>query len=294
MTSLPRLRIALAASLLALGLGAGAFALLRSVNATAQSGSKVDLPDLVQVVPFKVGTEKVTRRGKTQWRLIFGSAVEVPQDLGPIIVVGHRTSTKTKFLTVDQYIDVIDPSNNQVQSQDVVRNVGRMTYVFAKTHEHFHYLGFDRYELRRVSDNHRVARDRKSGFCLGDRYLISQGRPRAVHSANPELARASVITPGDLDQECRSGHPKSLKVKEGITPGNGDNYKPSLEGQFLDITEVPAGRYYLVHRVNSDRKLHELNYDNDASSALIKVSRSASGRPSVRVLKSCEGTARCQ
>jgi hypothetical protein len=294
MTALPRLRIATAVSLLALGLGAGTFALLRSAVAGAQSSGKVDLPDLVQVAPDKISIEKVRTRGKTSWRLIFESAVQVPRGRGPIIVVGHRTSTKEKFLTADQYIDVIDPATNEVLSQQVVRKVGRLTYVSNPDHEHFHYIGFDRFELRRGADNHRVVVDRKTGFCLGDRYQVGQlGQTAGVHGQRRAIARASVITPADLSQNCESGHPKSLTVKEGITPGNGDNYKPSLEGQYLVITDVPAGRYVLVHRVNSDRKLRETTFANDASSALIKLSWSKSGHPSVRVLKRCEGTARC-
>ena len=296
MTHLPRLRLAAASALLLLGLAATAAALLHSTSAGAQSTGKVDLPDLVQVAPYGVAVEKHGRGTHTRWRLIFGSAVQVPQGLGPMIVVGHRTSRRVEFLTVDQYIDVIDPNTNEVLSQQVVRNVGRMHYITNPDHEHFHYLGFDRYELRKATTNQRVSHDRKTGFCLGDRYLISQGPPGAsVHGSRRTISvRASVITPQQLSDNCNSAKPNSLTVKEGITPGNGDNYKPSLEGQYLDITSVPAGRYWLVHRANSDHKLREVTFANDVSSSLIRISRSGTGRPSVRVLKSCEGTARCQ
>jgi hypothetical protein len=213
-----------------------------------------------------------------------------------MILVAHRTSRKSVFLTADQYVDMVQPGSSTVVDQEIVRGVGRLRYVYASTHEHFHYLSFDRYELRRASDNRRVSHDRKSGFCLGDRYLIGAGSSSArgaSFAARRPVAKASIVTTRDLDQECGSGKPGLLTVKEGITPGNGDNYKPSLEGQFLDLTGVPAGRYRLVHRVNADRKLHETTFANDTASALIELKRSKSGRPTVRVLKRCTATALC-
>jgi hypothetical protein len=45
--------------------------------------------------------------------------------------------------------------------------------------------------------------------------------------------------------------------------------------------------------VNADRKLRETTFANDVASALIELRRSASGRPTVRVLKRCTATAAC-
>ena len=41
---------------------------------------------------------------------------------------------------------------------------------FYAPHDHWHYLNFDRYSLRRDGDGGSVAADQKQGFCLGDRY----------------------------------------------------------------------------------------------------------------------------
>src|SRR4029077_18634549 len=53
-----------------------------------------------------------------------------------------------------------------------------------------------------------------------------------------------------------------------------------------------AGRYVLVHQVNVDRRLRELDYGNDAASLLLEL-RWQHGHPLVRILRECPGTARC-
>jgi hypothetical protein len=295
MTSAQRLRFAIAGCLAVLGLAAGGFVLVRSTTAGAQSSSQPFLTDLVQVAPDQIGIERARSRGRTVWRLIFRSAVEVPSNRGRIVLTGRRPNRRTQLLTVDQYVDVVNPANGEVVGQEVVRDVGRMRYTFSSDHQHFHYLGFDRYELRRVRDGRRVTNDRKTGFCLGDRYRA--GTLPARSSPVPPQTRvapvAGVVRNEDLDQDCGAETPGKLKVTEGITPGNGDDYRPSLEGQYLNITNVAPGRYWLVHRANSDRRLRELRFANNVSSALIVLRRRTGGAPTVQVLRRCTSTARC-
>jgi hypothetical protein len=48
-----------------------------------------------------------------------------------------------------------------------------------------------------------------------------------------------------------------------------------------------------VHRVNADRRLHELSYANNAASLLLDL-RWKRGVPQIRVLASCPDSARCK
>ena len=48
----------------------------------------------------------------------------------------------------------------------------------------------------------------------------------------------------------------------------------------------------LVHRVNGDRRLRELDYRNNAASVLLEL-RWQRGAPAVRLLRVCPGTDRC-
>jgi hypothetical protein len=171
--------------------------------------------------------------------------------------------------------------------------VGKMMFVVAKKlngqldHQHWHYLGFDRFEIRKAKSYRRVRQDRKQGFCLGDRFAIKNFRP-------PQGAVGG-FTPSP-DDRCGLMQPDLLTVTAGMSVGFGDNYTAHVEGQEIDITKIKPGKYILVHRTNSDRKIRESNYSNDASSALIKFYY-PNGRnhgPQVRVLKTCASSARCK
>jgi hypothetical protein len=66
----------------------------------------------------------------------------------------------------------------------------------------------------------------------------------------------------------------------------GDRYNasgsvPRLEGQWIDITDLPAGRYALRHRVNLDRALRESDYGNNSAEVPFDLSWSDSGTPTV-------------
>ena len=85
---------------------------------------------------------------------------------------------------------------------------------------------------------------------------------------------------------------KKKANQEGISVGYGDDYKANLEGQYLPLRGLPAGRYTLVHTVNADRRLRERRFDNNAASLLLEL-RWQDRRPTVRVLRTCADTDRC-
>ena len=93
--------------------------------------------------------------------------------------------------------------------------------------------------------------------------------------------------------DCGLGQPGLLTVRQGISPGFGDDYAPGLENQFVDVTNVPAGRYMLVHRVNPERTLEEAGHENNAASVLIQLRRTGA-IPTVRVLGRCPDAETCR
>jgi lysyl oxidase len=111
------------------------------------------------------------------------------------------------------------------------------------------------YELRRPSDYRLVLPTRESGVCLG---------------------------------HCGKDEPNLLTVREGISRGDS-----SLERGYIDVTDVTAGRYYLVHRANPSRALRELSYSNNAASLLIELRRPAGQIPRVEVVARCGDRDRC-
>jgi hypothetical protein len=216
------------------------------------------LPDLVQSPPRAL---EVYASGET-WRLAFLSAVE-NDGRGPMLLVGRRPDEDTPAMGVEQLVRRTDGSAATYPVD------GEIRFVESETHRHWHFLDFERYDIL-TADGKAVGRDQKTGFCLGDRYNASR----------------SAVLPGEPDQpvwtqECGRGQPERLVVREGISPGYGDDYVPRLEGQWIDITDLPAGRYVLRHRVNVDRALRESEYGNNSAEVPFDLSWSDSGTPTV-------------
>ena len=73
------------------------------------------------------------------------------------------------------------------------------------------------------------------------------------------------------------------------------NPRVRIHGQDLDLTGVRPGLYVLVQHANPERRLRELDYANNAASALVRVTwpRGRSRPPAVAVLRRCAGSAGC-
>jgi hypothetical protein len=84
-----------------------------------------------------------------------------------------------------------------------------------------------------------------------------------------------------LDLECSGGGVAKYGCGNmGITAGCGDYYSSGLSCQWVDITDVPAGDYFLVVRTNWDQSpdqagRYELRYDNNFGQVCIHFDRDA-------------------
>ncbi len=237
-------------------------------------GAAPVLPDLDQEAPSVIGYDEVGVDPRRKLLLTFKSAV-FNRGPGAMVVRGHRATTAEE-MQVDQLLGLRDGSTL------VVGRIGTLRYVSSEDHSHWHLLDFERYELRSAERFRPILADRKTGFCLGDRY-----RPAGAFPGRPN--------PPPWARSCNKDRPASLVVNEGISVGYGDDYAPRLEGQHLDITDVPNGRYVLVHRVNVDRRMREASYSNNAASLLLSIRWPQGFRdePRIRVLATCPDSARC-
>jgi hypothetical protein len=238
----------------------------------AQTSSAERLPDLDQEAPAGLLVTASGAGSTLGYQLGFMSAVRNIGD-GPLTIDGHRPDATAPSMIADQVIEHDDGS------EGIIHTVGVLQYVVATTHQHWHLLQFDRYELRRAGTVRALVRDRKSGFCLGDRYRVTQ-------------IVANAVSESVYRTNCGRTETGLLQLKEGISVGYGDDYRAFLEGQDLPLNGLQAGRYVLVHRVNSERRLRELSYANNAASVLLDL-RWRQGVPSVRLLRTCPETARC-
>jgi hypothetical protein len=229
------------------------------------------LPDLDQALPTEVA---IVQEGDT-YRLVFASAVD-NVGRGPLLIEGERPDRSQRVMAVRQLVRSSDGSARERSVE------GEIRYVRSETHAHWHLLGFESYELRDAGSGELVEPDAKTGFCLGDRYETS-----------PDTQLENEPAEAVWTEECGRRQPGLLTVSEGISPGYGDNYEPAREGQFLDVTSVPPGRYLLVHRANPDSVLEESDYENNAASLLIQLRRTTGVIPAVRVLARCADSDTC-
>jgi hypothetical protein len=243
----------------------------------AHAASNTLLPNLVQKVPFKVGVQSADPVNPGRQELIFGSSVE-NLGPGPLIIDGRKSNRSVdSAMTVSQ---AVMRANGSVRA-GAARGIGQI--YFDHPHNHWHLRAFDRYELRDATTGALVAPDAKRGFCLGDRY-----KAKDAGAGQAKVARAA--WPG----HCHRGDTKLARIREGISVGWGDDYVPQLEGQFIDITDVPNGTYVLSHHANTSGAIRETRLDDNASSVRLTIARLAPGAaPMVAVVGECFLAANC-
>ena len=230
-------------------------------------GPKELLPDFDQRAPRGLVVSLIGRR----WTLGFDSAVDNVGE-GPLHVRSHRSLGERSMLT-DQIVHMDDGSRR------VYADVGLTRFVIETPHRHWHLLDFDRYELRAAEDFSLVVRDRKSGFCLTDRY--GHAARRVAGFSGPHFLGT-----------CGKGRPDLLSIEQGTSIGFTDRYRANFHGQNVDLTGVAAGEYILVHRANPDGLLEELDYANNAASLRVRLTWNGR-KPTVKTLRSCDASERC-
>ncbi len=235
------------------------------------------LPDLDMEVPKDLSVERVKLGEHTVFRLGFAAA-SANVGRAPLTLHGQRIPG-TETMQVRQLVTQADGG---LRSH---AGAGRMRYVVHPDHRHWHLLDYASYQLRIPGDDRPSLRsDRKTGFCLGDRYTIDNAKALSGYDPVPRQ--------GDT---CGLGQPKLNGLFAGISPGYGDRYEAQLEGQYIDITDAPARKYVLVHQVNEDGKLLETTRANNASSVLFQLSWPNGRRalPRIVVLRRCPASASC-
>lgn len=120
------------------------------------------------------------------------------------------------------------------------------------THDHWHVAEVARYwiadtEGRPVGGEF----DNKVGFCIFDSVDFATGLPGAPTSVR--------------HQSAGCGTRLSHAIAMGLSVGWGDQYRFNLEGQYIDIEELPAGHYRIVAEVDPGRRLVELHRTDNSS-----------------------------
>ena len=116
-------------------------------------------------------------------------------------------------------------------------------FVWSPCHQHYHMKTMVKYRLLNLNFMP-VTKGRKQAFCLRDNYPYTS----------------------------TAGDPSGFTCNyQGITAGWEDVYDKSLACQYVDITGVPAGNYYLEVTVNPLHVFDEATYANNTTIVLITV-----------------------
>ncbi|MBL7943655.1 MAG: hypothetical protein JNM00_12860, partial [Flavobacteriales bacterium] len=133
-----------------------------------------------------------------------------------------------------------------------VPSAGNEQFEWDECHNHYHYEGYAEYLMYDYAGNPMPQLGFKNGFCV-------------------------------LDLECSGGGAGKFTCGNmGITAGCGDYYNSGLACQWVDITDVPDGDYYLVVRTNWDQSPdqaghYEQRYDNNFSHVCVHIERDIDG-----------------
>ncbi len=126
--------------------------------------------------------------------------------------------------------------------RDVVMNA-HLIYSTADGHNHWHLQNIVKYSLWDEARTREVAPAMKVGFCLEDdhRFNLEVGPPSPVYNGY-----------------CQEGNPNALSgILEGISAGWYDIYPRSVASQWVDVTDVKPGAYWLREDVDPDRFVTE-------------------------------------
>ncbi|MEV7097888.1 lysyl oxidase family protein [Amycolatopsis sp. NPDC051045] len=277
---------------------------LRQAPPGCAGGSSGDLPqctawDVCPVIdPAAPNGRCVAPSVAKAVRLRFTSSEENVGD-GPLLLYGRRDSTKQDTMTVRQALRNGTDGSIPDSYPAAQRATGTFTYYEpALAHQHWHLMNFEHFAL--VSPQGKtVVTDRKNGFCLGDRFRVADvGRLNHVPGDTGTDGKLAETLRANM---CRHHEPTALDVLEGISVGAGDDYKYTVDFQWLDITRVPPGTYDLVNTVNADRTLLETNYRNNSAAVALSITwpegmpgaNRIAAAPVVKLLRSCPGQPRC-
>ena len=209
-------------------------------GATGPLRAQEALPDLVPLLDASLGwghgwrLDQTTMTGRVLLRLATAMG---NRGTGPLEVWGGTVSG-----SVQQVYQRVYSANGTVRD----RLAGSFTY--HPQHGHVHFDAFAIYNVRRVTPTGGVgaiiAAGQKTSFCLAN-----------IYNYWPAVAEAAVVKHGRGGSACGT--------IQGVSPGFADVYGSHLPDQWIDVTGVPTGDYWLEIIADPDNRLQETDETNN-------------------------------
>ena len=169
------------------------------------------------------------------------------------------------------------PDLPQLAEQQLLHSDGSLAFSaivsqfeYHPAHKHFHIASVSEYQLFTASGPSDVnpfdgvdtgIGSEKVTFCLIDWVKISDN--------SPNTERAYSACDGEF---------------QGVSPGWMDQYHQDLEGQELEVTNLPTGYYFLVLTANPEHHFIESDFSNNSAWVLLKYINDNKGNPKFEII----------
>ena len=225
------------------------------------------LPDLVNIVPHHVHIQEQQKRHRLMFTVGLANVGDGPLELAPT----GSLEDPSVLVSADQHLY---DGATAASSSIVCRRSLEDAFVFHPTHNHWHLVGINGFDVRRaLDDGSGGAWDAgsaigsvKEGFCLIDYVKM---RDDQLDEFGLDLAPRTYF-------DCNGVH--------GVSLGWVDYYHHATHGQYVDVTGAPPGIYYLVVTANPDGLFIEDRYDNNRSWVSFTLRYNNSNNAIVRIL----------
>ncbi|MCS7034471.1 MAG: lysyl oxidase family protein [Phycisphaerae bacterium] len=228
-----------------------------------------NLPDFFPTLQGGTSLDQTSQPGRTLVR--FGTRVN-NQGTGPASLISGRPGVDpipsgapiTSWVNPDgsqNVLQAVYTFNGSSFSLAYYRAGGQFTY--HPGHGHFHFDGYAFYKLRHRNPDGTpgayVMRDgsevvgTKTGFCL-----INTTSSFIMENGQSSTTLPGYGAPGQPTMSCG--------LMQGVRVGHADDYSSSLEGQWIDVTGVPNGQYFIEIQLDGENAVLESNETNNAKS----------------------------
>jgi len=156
---------------------------------------------------------------------------------GPLDVVGNPQlpqGMKQRVRSNGEWVEVGSPT---------------VRYETDDGHNHFHLIEAIEYVLWNELQGSQTAIGSKVGFCLVDSEVVEPGQDQAYSE--------------ELDNFCQEDNPSATTLRMGITPGWRDIYDFTTTLQWVDVSDVAPGRYWIGAITDPNDEIVESNEDNN-------------------------------
>jgi hypothetical protein len=243
-----RFRAALLTIAVGLGSGLGLAAMLREARA---SGPTPLLPDVVADPPDNVTlavSDETPTEEPTEAKLLlrFNGYVH---NVGPgaLDFRGSRQAP-TAGKPASPPMNVFQRIYNSDGTYTEQPSKAEMVYVDADGHHHWHLQHVAYYSLWNAAKSAEMAPAQKVGFCLEDSERVEgTGPSEPVYSDGGNPPR----------EFCRQYQPEATSVFEGVSEGWRDLYRSDLAFQWVDVSDVLPGEYWLRAQTDPEHLIQQ-------------------------------------